>query len=163
MTDFEIRPLRPADEGWVAHFVAERWGAEIVVVHGETYRPQQLPGFLALEEGETVGLITYHVAGDGCEIVTLDSLRPSQGIGGALIGAVQATARAAGCWRLWLITTNDNLDALRFYQRHGFELVAVHRGAVNASRLVKPEIPLVGAYGIPIRDEIELEMALASP
>ena len=160
MAGFEIRPLAPADRGWVAQFVAERWGAETVVVHGETYRPQQLPGFLALDQGATAGLVTYHVAGESCEIVTLDSLRPNLGIGAALIEAVKTVACAAGCRRLWLITTNDNLAALRFYQRRGFELVAVHRRAVAAARRLKPEIPLVGAHGIPIRDEIEVEMAL---
>ena len=90
MAGFEIRPLAPADRGWVAQFVAERWGAETVVVHGETYRPQQLPGFLALDQGATAGLVTYHVAGESCEIVTLDSLRPNLGIGAALIEAVEA-------------------------------------------------------------------------
>jgi hypothetical protein len=67
-------------------------------------------------------------------------------------------ARRQGCARLWVITTNDNVDALRFYQRRGFCLVRVHRGAVDRSRAgLKPEIPAVGAYGIPLRDEIELE------
>jgi hypothetical protein len=37
-------------------------------------------------------------------------------------------------------------------------LAAVHRGAVDDSRSkLKPEIPVVGAYEIPLRDEIELE------
>ena len=67
-------------------------------------------------------------------------------------------ARRQGYSRLWVITTNDNIDALRFYQRRGFCLVRVYRGAVDRSRAsLKPEIPAVGAYGIPLRDEIELE------
>jgi hypothetical protein len=67
-------------------------------------------------------------------------------------------ARRQGCARLWVITTNDNVDALRFYQRRGFCLVEVHRGAVDRSRVtLKPEIPAAGACGIPLRDEIELE------
>jgi hypothetical protein len=71
--------------------------------------------------------------------------------------AAEAAGRQ-GCARLWVITTNDNVDALRFYQRRGFCLAAVHRGAVDRSRAsLKPEIPAVGAYGIPLRDEIELE------
>jgi ribosomal protein S18 acetylase RimI-like enzyme len=106
------------------------------------------------------GLVTYHIAGNGCEIVTLDSLRPSLGIGTTLIESVKAAAGAAGCRRLWLITTNDNLHALGFYQKRGFRLAAVHPGAVNESRKLKPEIPLIGNDGIPIRDEIELEIVL---
>ena len=70
----------------------------------------------------------------------------------------RAARQAAGCTRLWVITTNDNVNALRFYQRRGFCLVTVHRGAVDRSRAtLKPEIPAAGAYGIPLRDEIELE------
>ena len=61
--------------------------------------------------------------------------------------------------RLWLITTNDNTDALRFYLRRGFVLVAVHRDAVTYARQsIKPELPLVGYHQIPLRDEIELEL-----
>ena len=75
-----------------------------------------------------------------------------------MIEAVWLLARRQGCTRLWVITTNDNVDALRFYQRRGFRLVRVHRGAVDRSRAsLKPEIPPVGAYGIPLRDEIELD------
>ena len=73
---------------------------------------------------------------------------------------VRAAAVAAGCRRLWLITTNDNLPALRFYQRRGFVLAALHRDAIAASRRLKPQIPLLGLDNIPIRDELELEMAL---
>ena len=56
-----------------------------------------------------------------------------------------------------LTTTNDNVDALRFYQRHGFRLVELRPGAVDAARRLKPEIPATGAHGIPLRDELELE------
>ena len=154
-----IHSLSPADRDWVARHVAEHWGAEIVVAHGALYHPAALPGFVAEADGEAAGLVTFHIAGDACEIVTLDSLRPDQGIGTALIEAVKSAAGAAGCRRLWLITTNDNLHALGFYQKRGFRLVAVHPGAVDAARMLKPEIPLIGSDGIPIRDEIELEIA----
>jgi len=68
--------------------------------------------------------------------------------------------KKAKCKRLWLITTNDNTLAFRFYQKYGFALVAVHRNAIEKSRRLKPEIPLIGNAGIPLRDEIELEMML---
>ena len=77
-----------------------------------------------------------------------------------LINAVREAALSAACHRVWLITTNDNIQALRFYQRRGFELVAVHRDAIKESRKLKPEIPEVGMHGIPLRDEIELELKL---
>jgi ribosomal protein S18 acetylase RimI-like enzyme len=105
-------------------------------------------------------LITYRVEGDVCEIITLNSLVEGRGIGTALVQAVREAAVEAGCRRLWLITTNDNLTALRFWQKRGFSLVRVYRNAVTDSRRLKPEIPLTGEHGIPIRDEIELEIIL---
>jgi len=155
-----VRPVRAEDRDWIRRFITERWSAEVVAVHGVIYRPHELPGFVAEQVGESVGLLTYQVAGDACEIITLDSTRPGMGVGTALIEAVREAARAAGCRRLWLVTTNDNLEALRFYQKRGFVLVAVHRNAAEAARRLKPEISRLGAHGIPIRDEIELELLL---
>jgi ribosomal protein S18 acetylase RimI-like enzyme len=156
----KIRSLSPADREWVQRHVIEQWGAEIVVAHGTLQYPAELPGFVAEIDRVIAGLVTYNIAGDACEIVTLDSLHPGQGVGTALIEAVKVAAFEAGCRRLWLMTTNDNLHALGFYQRRGFRLVAVYPGAVDAARVLKPEIPLLGNDCIPIRDEIALEIAL---
>lgn len=156
----QMRPLTSADSEWVRQFIIERWGDTIVVAHGKVYHPQTLPGFVATLKGNRVGLLTYSVEDENCEIVTIDSTKPGIGTGTLLIEAVTRAARAAGCKRLWLITTNDNLHALRFYQKHGFTLVTVHRHAVDASRRLKPSIPLTGNDQIPLHDEIELEMLL---
>jgi ribosomal protein S18 acetylase RimI-like enzyme len=155
-----IRPLTAEDEEWVVALIDRRWGAPFVVGHGKLYYPSTLPGLVAEVDGEPVGLITYHVEGLDWEIVTMDSLEPGEGIGSDLIYALRQEARRAGARRLWLITTNDNLNALRFYQKRGFALVAVHRKALERSRELKPNIPLVGQDGIPLRDELELEMLL---
>ena len=155
-----VRPVRAEDRDWIRRFVAERWGAEVVVARGVLYRPHELAGIVAEGDGGPIGLLTNQISGDACEIVTLDSVRPSMGVGTALLEAVKDAARAAGCRRLWLVTTNDNLEALRFYQKRGFVLAAVHRNAVAAARRLKPEISRTGAHGIPIRDEIELELLL---
>ncbi len=160
MTNMLIRPLTLSDADWVRAWFARHWGAPFVVVHGVVYYPDTLAGFAAFERDTPIGLITYTLADNGCEIVSLDSERTGRGIGTALMDAVAAAARAAQCHRVWLITTNDNLDALRFYQRRGFRLAAVYPGAVDAARRLKPQIPLVGDHGIPIRDEIELELSL---
>jgi ribosomal protein S18 acetylase RimI-like enzyme len=106
-------------------------------------------------------LVTFFIKDHECEITSLDSLREGQGIGSMLVDMALKEARARDCKRLFLITTNDNLWALAFYQKRGFELVAVYRGAVNESRKRKPSIQLVGMNGIPLRDEIELEIKLA--
>ena len=153
-----LRPLTPSDRDWVRQKTIENWGAEIVVAHETVFRPADLPGFTAEAEGGATGLLTYHIENGACEIVTLDSWREGLGIGSALIEAAKQAARQNGCHRLWLITTNDNVHALRFYQKRGFVIAAVHVNAVEKDRLLKPEIPLTGEDGIPIRDEIELEM-----
>jgi GNAT superfamily N-acetyltransferase len=127
---------------------------------GVVHDGERPPGFLALMEGRRVGLITYRIEGAECEIVNLNSLVEGMGVGSALVEAVRKVATSTGCRRLWLITTNDNMAALRFYQTRGFQLVAVDRNALEESRRLKPEIALVGLDGIPLRDEIELELLL---
>jgi RimJ/RimL family protein N-acetyltransferase len=160
MPDIIIQPLNIADREWVSEFMLELWGSNKVVSRGVVYYPQDLPGFVATDDGEKVGLVTYNITGTNCEIVTINSVRPFSRVGTALIEAVRDIALKSGCQRLWLITTNDNMNALRFYQKRGFMLVAIHRNALAISRKLKPEIPLIGLDGIPLRDEIELEMIL---
>jgi hypothetical protein len=58
------------------------------------------------------------------------------------------------------MTHNDNLDALRFYQRRGFSISGIRLNSMARARKIKPSIPLIGDYNIPIRDEIDLEMPL---
>lgn len=106
------------------------------------------------------GFATYEVVGTACEMTTLAAIHPGMGIGTALIQAVREAAETAGCMRLWLITTNDNTHAIRFYQKQGFSLVAVYIGALQRSRALKPAIPLIGMDGIPLLHEFEFEMAL---
>lgn len=155
-----VRRLTRDDIPHLRQFWKENWDDEFIVAHGMVYHPDTLDGFVAVEGDEWIGEITFTFLGDECEIVSLGSLREGQGIGTSLINAVVAEARKQNCKRVFLVTTNDLLHALGFYQKRGFELVAVHRGAVNDSRKIKPGIPLIGANGIPLRDEIELEMIL---
>jgi len=122
--------------------------------------PAELEGFAAVADEKVVGLVTFRVERDECEVVTLNSLSEGTGTGSSLLNAVRDTAIKARCRRLWLITTNDNLSALRFYQKWGLRITAIYPNALERSRMLKPEIPLLGKEGIPIRDEIELEMIL---
>ena len=139
----------------------ENWGDEFVVAHGVIYHLENLDGFIAVEGEEWVGEITFAFLENDCEIVSLDSRREGQGIGTALMNAVVEEVRATkNCRRIFLVTTNDNLNALGFYQKRGFELVRINRGALNDTRKLKPNIPLIGENNIPLRDEIELEMIL---
>lgn len=153
-----VRPVEAADRAWIRSLLREHWSGEEVVSRGRLHRPADLPGFVALIAGEPHGLATYEIRGGECELVTLNSLAPRLGLGRCLVEAVRSAATAAGCRRLWLVTTNDNTEALAFYQRIGFRLAAIHRDAIAESRALKPAIPETGHLGIPIRDEIELEL-----
>lgn len=147
-----------ADQSWIAGVLIERWGATTVVSRGRSHDAAQLPALVAEAGGERVGLATYCVEDDRCELVSLDALVPRLGVGSALLAAAKEVAEVEGCRRLWLITSNDNLDALRFYQRRGLRLVAVHPGAVDRAREIKPGIPETGLFGIALHDELELAM-----
>jgi ribosomal protein S18 acetylase RimI-like enzyme len=137
-----------------------RWHSAKVVSRGKVHYADGLPGFVALLGNRRVGLLTYRIESGEWEIVTLDSLMERIGIGTSLIRAVRSVAVSSKCRRLWLITTNDNLNALRFYQRRGFSIAALYRNALDLSRKLKPEIPRMGLDEIPLRDELELETLL---
>jgi ribosomal protein S18 acetylase RimI-like enzyme len=156
----DLRPLVDADRGWVERTIVELWGDAIVVGRGGVWKPAELPGFAAFEGDECVGLVTYEVDGEACEIVTIDALREGQGIGTKLLAAVVDAARGAGCSRVQLLTTNNNLRALAFYQKRGFRLVGLRPGAIDEERKLKPSMPTVDANGLPIRDELHLELSL---
>jgi ribosomal protein S18 acetylase RimI-like enzyme len=155
----DLRRLRRDDLPRLRQFWIEHWAGEVVVAHGERFEPEQVQGFVSYD---WIGVATYMIRGADCEIVTLDSLTPGRGIGTALVEAVIADARRHACGRLVVTTTNDNLHALGFYQKRGFGIALVRRGAVDESRLLKPSIPLIGEGGIPLHDEIALELRLRS-
>ncbi|MCM4077572.1 GNAT family N-acetyltransferase [Paractinoplanes hotanensis] len=158
MGEIIVREAGPADRPTVVSLLTGSWGTTVVVAHEVRYDAAALPALLAWCDGGPVGLLTYTIGPDGLEVVTIDAVVPHAGIGTVLLAAAAEKAWAAGAERLWLVTTNDNLDALRFYQRRGLRLVAVHSGAVDRARALKPAIPLVGAHGIEIHDELVLEL-----
>jgi len=159
-TDLTINSITSNNHKWVSGILRDHWGSSEVVSRGQIHQADQLPGFIAGQNDDPEGIITYHIEGIQCEIVTINSLREGAGVGAALITAVKEAAKSRGCKRLWLITTNDNTDGLAFYQKMGFQIAALHKGEIEESRKLKPKIHLIGQSGIAIRDEIELEMWL---
>lgn len=157
-----LRTGQAADGPAVGAFLADH-GAARVARRNQLVDPLDHPALLAEDEqdGHLLGVLTYVVDRDQCEVLTLHAVQQWRGVGTALLQLVEQLAAEQGCRRLWLITTNDNVDALRFYQRRGFRLAALHRGAVDDCRArLKPEIPTVGDYGISLRDEVELDKQL---
>lgn len=153
-----VRPAMPEDRPAVDAFLAANQ-ADTVARGGEVVDATRHPALIAEAGGSLAGVATWIAGEASLELLTVHATRPRSGAGSALIAAARTVAGAIGAHRLWLITTNDNLDALRFYQRRGLRLARVHAGAVDRSRAtLKPSIPAVGLLGIPIRDELELEM-----
>ena len=155
-----VRPLRANERSWLERQLIQLWGSTRVISRGRVHDAATLPALVCQAGEELVGLATCDIRDGQCELVTLDAFAKGQGIGSALLSAVTKEARRHRCRRLWLITSNDNLDALRFYQRRGLRLAALHRGAIDEARRLKPEIPPVGEHGIRVRDELELELSL---
>jgi GNAT superfamily N-acetyltransferase len=152
-----VRLRTPADQTWIEQLLKARWGSTTIVRAGATFDAASLPALIA-ENGS--GLATFAVQNGVTEIVTLDAHTSGRGIGSALLERMIELLPALGVRAIRVTTTNDNLDALRFYQRRGFRIAVVRYGVIEAAREDTPTIPALGFYGIPIRDEIELRRDL---
>lgn len=154
-----IRPIEEYDRDWLKARSVDVFNGDIVVSRGAAHEVAAMPGFIAEDDGTPVGIVIYSL-GSECELVAIMSFVQWRGVGSALVAAVEMAAVSAGCRRVWLVTTNDNVDAMRFYQRRGYKMKAVYPDALDESRKLKPRIPLTGNYGIAMSDEIEFEKIL---
>lgn len=154
-----VRPRRPDDD--VAGWLTRSWGDVAIAVHGRLYDASALPALVAEVGDLLVGVLTYHVDDGAVEIVSCDADPPGRGVGRTLTTAVVDRARVQGLRRVWCTTTNDNLPALGFWQAVGFRLVALRPEAVALARRLKPGIPTRGYRGLPIRDELDLELPIS--
>ncbi|XVU30591.1 GNAT family N-acetyltransferase [Actinoplanes sp. CA-054009] len=153
-----VRPAGPEDSAFVQATLGDAFGSTMMAVHDELIDARGDAAAVAERNGRPMALLTYRDDGaGGWEIVSLASVQERSGAGTALLEWLRDQARRRRITRLWLITTNENLTALRFYQRRGFDLVRLDRDAVTRARKLKPGIPLADD-GIPIRHELELEM-----
>lgn len=154
---YSIRSIDEKIRKDVVALITENWGSPIIVTKGRVHSVETLPGFIAVENDRLRGVITYGIENGDCEIVSLDSLAENIGIGSMLIDAAIKKAKDHGCRRVWLITTNDNTHAVRFYQKRGFNIAGIYINSIQESRKIKPQIPLTGFDNIPVLHEIELE------
>ena len=141
-------------------FIQEHWYSTEMVLRGQIVDMTTVAGIVAYEDEKIIGLLTYEIKNGECEILSLDSLVQNKGIGSRLIDCVYRVAKKATCSRIKLITTNDNINAIKFYQKRGFDMVRIYRNALDISRKIKPSIPIIGDFGIPLKHEIEFEMNL---
>jgi len=160
--EFIIKEITEEDRCWVNKVITEFWGEAFVVVHQEVFFPENLPGFIAnRREGKAVGLVTFQIRGDECEIITLNSWLENVGVGSGLIKAVIDQAQRSSCSRVCVTTTNDNLRAIEFYAKREFRLLEIREDAVARAREIKTSIPQLAADGTPISDEWEFELILS--
>jgi ribosomal protein S18 acetylase RimI-like enzyme len=160
MNGFEIIEFTSKHHQWAEALMTNEMGSARAVAKGVLFNVLEQRGLVAIVNEKPAALLTYNIVGEECEIRSLHSEKQDMGLGSALVEAVKPIAREAGCKRLWLITTNDNIHAIRWYQKRGFTIAAVYVNAMEESRKLKPEIPLFGSEGLPLRDEIEFEMSL---
>lgn len=157
--ELDVLPSEAVEPEKLSRFVIKTWHSDVVVAHGDRIHLTGLPGYVALDGYRIVGHASYRISDGSCELTSIAADPQGQGIGSRLMDAVVEAAQRSGCHRVWLTTTNDNLDALRFYQRRGYRLTELRLGAVDRARAaLKPEIPDIGSYGIPMHDEIDLEL-----
>lgn len=138
-------------------FFEEHWGSPEMVISTGTYNCSELSGFIASDNEKVAGLITYIIKGNDCELISLDSVIEEQGVGSKLLNTVERVALESGCKTISLITTNDNLHVLKFYQKRGYRIINILPNAVQEARKIKPSIPLIGNEGIPLHDELQLQ------
>ncbi|HWS44850.1 MAG TPA: GNAT family N-acetyltransferase [Acidimicrobiia bacterium] len=156
-----VRRVTPDDQAWVAETIVGAFASTRLVSRGRVHEDASvLDGFVVESDGRPVGCALWHEIDGDAELVVLVTTYRGAGAGTALLDAVVEFAQASGWHRLWLVTTNDNTDAIRLYQRAGWEWVGFHQDAVTKSRDLKPELPETGNHGIAIRHEIEFEYPL---
>lgn len=151
-----IKPIKKDNREEVIQFFKDHWGSPQMIISTGIYECDKLDGWVYEENGEILGLLTYVIHSDSIEIISLDSIKEGRGIGSKLIQEVEKVAKQKGINKISLITTNDNLYALRFYQKRGYRISKVIPDAVTEARKIKPTIPLLGNDGIPIHDELQL-------
>lgn len=160
VTAVKLRSSTPQDAKWLEELMNRDWGGVPLVIRGKKYYPANLDGIIAENEEGIAGFLFYEVRDQDCEIIVFEVFDKFKGTGTQILDQLKKTATSEKCRRLYLMTTNDNLDALRFYQKRGFHICGIHLDSVKLSRKIKPTIGMIGDHGISVRDEIDLEFLL---
>lgn len=158
--DYRLRKKTDKDNDWIRSVAKKQWGSTKIISRDQIYDVLKLSGYVAEQNNKLTGVILYAVKSRQCEIVVIYSAIKKRGVGTKLIDLVKKAAAINQCKKVWLLTTNDNIQAMGFYQKRGFVLSALRPNAIEQQRRIKPTIPLIGNNGISIRDEIELSLDL---
>lgn len=155
---FDIRPM--TDRRTLEDLLRLRWSDGSIFVRGRLLYPRDVEAFGAFLNNRLQGVVTWRIEDGTLYMLTNNNVTDQRGVSTALLETMLAMGREKGFPFMRALITNDNWPAFRFYQRRGFRIVAVHPGVVDMMRQMKPSIPVDGIEGIPMRDEIELEIVL---
>ena len=137
------------------------WGSHRMMIGLRVYDCAELPLLgLFSAKGEPLAVASWAMDGEIAVLCALHALSPGQGAAIELLDAVKAAAKAKGATRLRAMLTNDNLPAMGFYQKQGFRFSGLYVEAIDHYRSVIPTIIRTGHQDIPVRDALELEIAL---
>lgn len=156
----ECERISSLNRNLVDEFIEQHWYTTTMIIRGKEIDMTKTEGFYFRKGEDIIGLITYMAYDNILEITSLDSIQENQGIGSKLVDAVIHEAKDRKLQKVVLITTNDNINAIRFYQKRGFDMARLFHNALDISRKIKPEIPLIGENSIPLRHEIEFELSI---
>lgn len=156
----EFIPINTENRQEINDFIRKEWYTTEIIVRGEAVDMTTIDGIIVYDQLEIIGLATYRIDHGELEIMSLNSVRENRGTGTELLKHIHEIAREKNCIKIKLITTNDNINAIRFYQKRGFDLVQLYHNALEVSRKLKPSIPELGEHGIPLRHELEFELIL---
>lgn len=152
-----IEAINKQNRALVIEFFNEHWKSSEMIVSSGRYNCADLPGLIYLEDEKITGLLTYIIMDKTIEIISLDIVIENRGIGTQLMTFMERLAYKNCMFNIRVITTNDNMNALKFYQKLGYRIKGIIPDAVNEARLIKPQIPMVAENGIQILDELVLE------
>jgi GNAT superfamily N-acetyltransferase len=155
---FDVRPM--TDRAALEEMLRLRWSDGTIFVRGRLLGPQDVEAFGAYLDNQLQGVVTWRIEEGTLYMLTMNNITDRRGVSVALLERMLQLGREKGFAFMRALLTNDNYKGLRFYQKRGFRIVTVHPGVVDMMRQMKPSIPLTGVDGIPMRDEIELEVVL---
>lgn len=133
----------------------KNWGNTSMVYNRELYNLESLDYIEEYHDSSFGGIITFFEKDHSIHIVSLDTVMSNQGIGTSLLNSLTELAVKRHKSAIYVETTNDNCDAIRFYQTHDFDIYDLQLNEVAIQRKLKPSIPLIGCYNIPIKHIIK--------
>ena len=156
-----IRPVTPEDREWIAEMIGTAFGSARLISNEHLLEDASLlDGFVAEIDARPIGCALVDDVDGDTELVALVTTYRGAGVGAGLLDAVVERGKRDGWKRLGLVTSNDNTDAIRVYQRAGWDWTEFRRDAITRVRAHRPEIPELGQHGIPVRHEIHFEAPL---